>query len=59
MESTLRFVRVIIERKWFHYDVDENLWYPREMITNAEIIRFLLKRMTNTTQVHYWTIGTK
>ncbi len=52
MDKTPRFVRDITVERWFNFERDSNRWYEKEMLTTAEI-RFLFKRMTNTTHITY------
>lgn len=52
MDKTPRFVRDISIERYYHYDPEQRIWFLSEMVSKAEI-RFLLKRMTNTTRITY------
>ncbi len=52
MDKTPRFIRNIHVERSFAFNPETNEWVEGELLTTVEI-RFLLKRMTNTTRISY------
>lgn len=57
MDRTPRLVKELTIERWYHYDEENRQWHQKELRSTADV-RFLLKKMTNTTIItysDYWT----